>query len=58
MKTLGEIAYIPLVWFIGRAADIELRFGMLANFVVFLPAAIIVFVKLRKYCRNEEKTAQ
>ena len=58
MRTISELAYIPIVWFIGFAADFELRFGMLANAIIFLPAATIVAIKLRKFCKAENHTAQ
>ena len=45
-KMLAQLLYIPAVWVIGLAADIELTFGLLATVAIFLPLGLISIKKL------------
>lgn len=47
-KMLAQLLYIPVVWVIGVAADIELTFGLFATVIIFLPLGIISIKKLTK----------
>lgn len=47
-KMLAQLLYIPVVWIVGLAADVELTFGLLATVVIFLPLGIISIKKLAK----------
>ena len=45
---VAEILYIGAVWAINRAADIELRYALLATVLIFVPLAIPIGFRLRK----------
>ncbi len=45
---VAEILYIGAVWVINRAADVELRYALLATVLIFVPLAIPIAISLRK----------
>ena len=45
---VSQLLYLGAVWAINRAADIELRYALLATVVIFVPLAIPIALKLRK----------
>lgn len=47
-RVASQLLYIGAVWIINRAADIELRFALLATIAIFVPLAIPVVIKMRK----------
>ena len=47
-KVAGQILYIPVVWVIGHAADISLRYATLATVVIFLPLGLLVLNRLKQ----------
>lgn len=47
-KMLTQLLYIPVVWIIGYAADIELAYGLLATTAIFLPLGILSIKSLQK----------
>jgi hypothetical protein len=47
-KMLAQLLYIPAVWVIGYAADIELAYGLLATTAIFLPLGLISIKTLTK----------
>lgn len=46
VKVGGQLLYIPVVWLIGRAADLELRFAAVATLLIFVPLGVYVLGKL------------
>ncbi|MCR5572363.1 MAG: MFS transporter [Candidatus Saccharibacteria bacterium] len=47
-RVVAQLLYIGAVWAINRAADIELRYALLATIIIFVPLAIPIAIKLRK----------
>ena len=47
-RVLAQLLYIPAVWIINRAADVDVRFSLLATIAIFLPIAIPVAILLNK----------
>lgn len=47
-RVISQLLYIGAVWAINRAADIELRYALLATVVIFVPLAVPIALKLRK----------
>lgn len=47
-RVVAQLLYLGAVWAINRAADIELRYALLATVVIFVPLAIPIALKLRK----------
>lgn len=47
-KMLAQLLYIPVVWIIGYAADIELTYGLLVTTAIFLPLGLISIKTLTK----------
>lgn len=47
-KAAASLLYIPAVWAIGRVADINLEYGLLATLVIFVPLSLIVIKNLKE----------
>ena len=47
-RVVAQLLYLGAVWAINRAADIELRYALLATVVIFVPLAIPIALRLRK----------
>lgn len=47
-KVLGQLIYIPAVWLIGLAADIDLRYAAAATLFLFIPAGLYMVHCIRK----------
>lgn len=51
-RVCSQFLYIGAVWVINRAADIELKYALLATVVVFLPLALPVMIALKREAEN------
>ena len=47
-RVVAQLLYIGAVWAINRAADIDVRYALLATIVIFVPLAVPIAIKLRK----------
>ena len=47
-RVIAQALYIGAVWVINRAADIDVRYALLATVLIFVPLAIPIVCKLRK----------
>lgn len=47
-RVVAQLLYIGAVWAINRAADLDVRYALLATVVIFVPLAIPIAAKLRK----------
>lgn len=47
-RVIAQALYIGAVWAINRAADIDVRYALLATVLIFVPLAIPIICKLRK----------
>ena len=47
-KVLGQLVYIPAVWLIGLAADINLQYAAAATILLFIPAGLCMVRCVRK----------
>lgn len=47
-RVCAQLLYIGAVWIINRAADVDVRYALLATVVIFLPIAIPVALRLNK----------
>lgn len=47
-RVIAQALYIGAVWAINRAADIDVRYALLATVLIFVPLAIPITIKLRK----------
>lgn len=47
-RVIAQALYIGAVWAINRAADIDVRYALLATVLIFVPLAIPIVCKLRK----------
>lgn len=45
-KVAGQALYVPVVWLIGLAADVELRYAFLTSMGIFVLLSVILVVKL------------
>ena len=47
-RVCSQLLYIGAVWIINRAADVDIRYALLATVLIFLPIAIPVAISLNK----------
>ncbi len=47
-RVVAQLLYVPAVWVINRAADVDVRFSLLATIIIFLPVAIPIAILLNK----------
>ncbi len=47
-KVVAQLIYIPAVWAIGLVADWQLNYSALMTLAIFLPAGIIILIKLKR----------
>lgn len=47
-KVIGQLLYIPAVWFIGYAADFDLRYAAAATLLIFVPSGLYAVHHIRK----------
>ncbi len=47
-RVIAQALYIGAVWVINRAADLDVRYALLATVLIFVPLAIPIAIKLRK----------
>jgi hypothetical protein len=45
-KSASQLLYIPLVWVVGLAGDVDIRLTMVATMVIFTPIAIVTAKRL------------
>lgn len=53
VRVLAQLLYIITIYVINRAADVELRYGLAATLLIFLPLASLVAWQLRRQERQE-----
>lgn len=46
-KVVAQMIYVPIVWLIGVAADIEIRYACLATLIIFVPLGLLVIRSLK-----------
>ena len=47
-RVCAQLLYIGAVWVINRAADVDVRYALLATVLIFLPIAIPIAIRLNK----------
>ena len=47
-RVIAQALYIGAVWVINRAADLDVRYALLATVLIFVPLALPIAIKLRK----------
>lgn len=47
-KVVARFLYIPAVWLIGVAADMQTEYSLLATLVIFVPLSVPIVLKLKK----------
>ncbi len=47
-KVFSQMFYVPVVWIVGVAADIEVRYACLATIVIFIPLGLLVLKSLKE----------
>lgn len=47
-SVVSSLLYIPAVWLIGVAADVQTTYSMLATLVIFVPLSIPILLKLKR----------
>ena len=53
VRVIAQLLYIITIYVINRAADVELRYGLAATLLIFLPLATVVAWQLRRQERQE-----
>ena len=47
-KVVSQMLYVPVVWIVGVAADIEIRYACLTTLIIFIPLGLLVVKSLKE----------